>query len=126
MVGIEGGTDLARGDEPILLVGVVEPEIGDGGSAEGLLEGGNTRNFQSENDDPCTSFSSADVLDLFSSLSTGSPVSIGGGEADRFLPLVTLVEEPASEESVATMASAFRAADRACLRGDRSSGTLLK
>jgi hypothetical protein len=52
VVGIEGGTDLARGDEPILLVGVVEPETGDGGSAEGLLEGGNTRNFQSENDDP--------------------------------------------------------------------------
>lgn len=41
MVGIEGGTDLARGDEPMLLGGVVEPETDDGGSIEGLLEGRN-------------------------------------------------------------------------------------
>ena len=42
MVGIEGGTDLARGDEPImLLVGVVESETEEGGGTEGLLEGGN-------------------------------------------------------------------------------------
>ena len=42
VVGIEGGTDLARGDEPItLLVGVVELETEDGGSTEGLLEEGN-------------------------------------------------------------------------------------
>ena len=42
MVGIEGGTDLARGDEPrTLLVGVIEPETEDGGSTEGLLEEGN-------------------------------------------------------------------------------------
>jgi len=35
VVGIEGGTDLARGDEPMLLVGVVEPEMEGGGSTEG-------------------------------------------------------------------------------------------
>ena len=38
MVGIEGGTDLARGDGPTLLVGVVEPEMEGGGSTEGILE----------------------------------------------------------------------------------------
>ena len=36
MVGIEGGTELARGDEAIFLDGVVEPETEDGG------DGGNT------------------------------------------------------------------------------------
>lgn len=126
MVGIEGGTDLARSDEPILLVGVVEPEVEGGGSVEGLLDEGNTRSFQPEGDDSCTSFSSADVLDLFSSRSTFSSPSIAGGEADRFSPRATPVEDPASEESVATMASTFRIADRACLSGDRSRGTLLK
>lgn len=39
MVGIEGGTDLARGDEPTLLVGVSESETEGGGSVEGSLEG---------------------------------------------------------------------------------------
>ena len=42
MVGIEGGTDLARGDGPMLLVGVVELETEGGGSVEGLFEKGNT------------------------------------------------------------------------------------
>lgn len=41
VVGIEGGTDLARGDGPMLLVGVVEPETEEGGCAESLLEEGN-------------------------------------------------------------------------------------
>lgn len=42
MVGIEGGTDRARGDEPrTLLVGVVEPETEDDGSTGWLLEEGN-------------------------------------------------------------------------------------
>ena len=40
MVGIEGGTDLARGDEP-MFAGVVEPDAEDGGSTGGLLEVGN-------------------------------------------------------------------------------------
>jgi hypothetical protein len=41
VVGTEGGTDLARGDEPMLGVGGVEPETEDGGSIGGLLEGRN-------------------------------------------------------------------------------------
>ena len=41
MVGIEGGTDLARGDEPTLLVGVVELDTEDGGRIEGLVKVGN-------------------------------------------------------------------------------------
>lgn len=40
MVGIEGGTDLARGDEPVLSVGVVEPETEGGGNGASLLEEG--------------------------------------------------------------------------------------
>ena len=124
MVGIEGGTDLARGDESTLLVGVVEPETEGGGSARGLLEEGNGRGLQLEVDDSCASVSSADILYLFNSLSMLSSLSIGGGEADRFFPPPTPLEEPASDESVATMTSTFRMADRACLRGDWSKRTL--
>lgn len=124
MVGIEGGTDLARGDEPRLFVGVVEPETEGGGRAEGLLEPGKGCSLQPEVDDPRTSFSPANILDLFNSLSTLSSLSIAGGEADLFLPLVTPLEEPASDESVATTASAFRTRYRACLRGDWSRETL--
>ena len=124
MVGIEGGTDLARGDESTLLVGVVDPETDGGGSAKGLLEEGKGRGLQLEVDDSCASVSSADILYLFNSLSMLSSLSIGGGEADRFFPLPTPLEEPASDESVATMTSTFRMADRACLRGDWSKRTL--
>lgn len=41
VVGIEGETDLASGDGPMLLVGVVEPEIDGGSSVKGLFEEGN-------------------------------------------------------------------------------------
>ena len=122
MVGIEAGTDLARGDKPTLFVGVVEPEIE--GGAEGLLEPGKGCSFQPEVDDSRTSSSPINILDLFNSLSTVSSLSIPGGEADLFFPLVTPLEDPASDESVATTASAFRTRYRACLRGDWSRETL--
>lgn len=41
MVGIVGGTDLARGDGPVPLVGVFEPESEAGGSVEGMFKRGN-------------------------------------------------------------------------------------
>ena len=126
MVGIEGGTDLARGDEPMFLVGVVEPETEGDGSVEGLLGEGNAWSFQLYDDGSRVSFSSSDILDLFSSRSTPSSLSIAGGEADRFLLFVTPVEEPTPGDSVATVTSAFRAIDRACLRGDWSRGIVLK
>ena len=125
-MGIEGGTDLARGDEPMLLVGVVEPERDNGGGAQVFFGEGNGSSLHREVDGSRTSFSCVDILDLFNSLSTFSSLSIVGGEADRFLRLAVSPEEPASHESVAAMTSAFRVADRACLRGDRSSCTLLR
>ena len=123
---MKGGTDLARGDGPKFFVGVVEPEREAGGRTKGLPEEGKDSNRHREVDGSRTSFSHADALDLFNSLSTFSPMSIVGGEADRFLQFVALPEEPASNESVAAMTSPFRIEDRACLRGDRSSCTLLK
>ena len=125
-MGIEGGTDLARGDEPTLLVGVVEPKTEGGGSVKGLFDEGKGSGFQPEVDGSRTSFSCANILDLLNSLSTFSSLSSIGGEANRFLQLEAPLEETASDESVAAMTSAFRMADRACLRGDRSSCTLLK
>ena len=121
-MGIEGGIDRDRGDEPMFFVGVVEPETVGGDGAKGLPEGKGS-GFQLGVDGSCPSFSSADVLDLFNSLSMLFSISTAGGEADRFLPLPTPLEGPAS---VATVTSAFRRADRACLRGDRSSDTLPK
>ena len=71
-MGIEGGTDLARGDGPKLLVGVFEPETEAGGCVEGSFGEGKGSGLHLEVDGSRVSFSYANVLDLFNSLSTFS------------------------------------------------------